>query len=270
MTDRIGSSVPEEAVTLPSGREMPLLGFGTWQITGEEAVRATTAALSAGYRHLDTAHVYENEGEVGRGIRDSGVRREDIFITTKIPPGRADQHRETLERSLELLGVDHVDLWLIHWSVDDEVHADLWRALQEARSDGLAGDIGVSNYSVPQLDRLAEVTGEMPAVNQIEWSPLLFEPDVLAAHRERGVVLEGYSGLRGGVLEHEAVVGLARQLGRTPAQVVIRWHLQHGVVVIPKSREPNRIRANVEVGSFALDPAEMAVLDALGAHAAPE
>ncbi|MBI2246248.1 MAG: aldo/keto reductase [Nocardioides sp.] len=243
---------------------MPLLGFGTWQITGEEAVRATTAALSAGYRHLDTAHVYENEGEVGRGIRDSGVRREDIFLTTKIPPGRADQHRETLERSLELLGVAHVDLWLIHWSVDDEVHADLWRALQQARSAGLARDIGVSNYSVRQLDRLAELTGEMPAVNQIEWSPLLFDQELLAAHRERGVVLEGYSGLRGGVLENETVVAIADRLGRTPAQVVIRWHLEHGVVVIPKSREPGRIRANADVASV-LDPADVAALDALGA-----
>lgn len=259
-----GPMVPADEVPLPSGRSMPLLGFGTWQITGGEAVRATAAALSAGYRHLDTAHVYDNEGEVGRGIRESGVPREDIFITTKIPPGRAGQHRETLERSLELLGTDHVDLWLIHWSIDDDVHADLWRALQQARSDGLARDIGVSNYSVRQLDRLADLTGELPSVNQIEWSPLLFDRSVLAAHRDRGVVLEGYSGLRGGVLEHETVVGIARKLGRTPAQVVIRWHLEHGVVVIPKSREPDRIRANADVGAFALDPSDLAALDALG------
>ncbi len=261
---RIGSTVPADEVPLPSGAGMPLLGFGTWQITGEEAVRATAAAVSAGYRHLDTAHVYENEGQVGRAIRESGVPREELFITTKIPPGRAGQHRETLARSLELLGTDHVDLWLIHWSIEDEVHADLWRALQQARSDGSARDIGVSNYSVRQLDRLAELTGEMPAVNQIEWSPLLFDREVLAAHRERGVVLEGYSGLRGGVLENETVVAIADRLGRTPAQVVIRWHLEHGVVVIPKSREPDRIRANADV-AFALDPADVAALDALGA-----
>lgn len=259
-----GSMVPTDEVSLLSGQAMPLLGFGTWQINGEEAVRATAAALSAGYRHLDTAHVYENEREVGRGIRESDVPREHIFITTKIPPRRADRHRETLEQSLELLGTSYVDLWLIHWTIEDEVHEDLWRALQQARQEGLVRDIGVSNYSVPQLDRLAEATGEMPAVNQIEWSPLLFDREVLEAHRERNVVLEGYSGLQGGVLEHDKVAEIARKHDRTAAQVVIRWHLEHGVVVIPKSRNAERIQANADVGSFELDPADVAALDGLG------
>lgn len=256
--------VPATDVPLPSGQAMPLLGFGTWQIAGDEAVRATSAALAAGYRHLDTAHVYENEAEVGRGIRESGVSRGDIFITTKIPPRRADQHRSTLEQSLELLGTDHLDLWLIHWSIEENVHEDLWRALQQARQEDLVRDIGVSNYSVQQLDRLADATGEMPAVNQIEWSPLFFDQEVLEAHRERGVVLEGYSGLRGGILEHDTVIEIARKLDRTPAQVVIRWHLEHGIVTIPKSRDPERVRSNADVGSFRLDPADVAALDALG------
>ena len=268
MTGSAGSStVPVDFVPLPNDQAMPLFGFGTWQITGDEAVQATLAALSSGYRHLDTAHVYGNEGEVGRGLRESGVPRSDVFITTKIPPRRSEQHRQTLEQSLELLGTDHINLWLIHWTIEDQVHADLWRAMQRAREEGLVRDIGVSNYSVQQLDRLAEETGEMPAVNQIEWSPLLFDREVLEAHRDRGVVLEGYSGLRGGILEHDTVVGIANRLERTPAQVVIQWHLAHGIVVIPKSRDAERIRSNADVGSFGLDADDVAALDALGVRA---
>ena len=268
MTGSAGNAtVPVDSVSLPNDQAMPLFGLGTWQVTGEEAVRATAAALAVGYRHLDTAHVYGNEGEVGRGLRESGVSRAEVFITTKIPPRHSEQHRVTLERSLELLGTDHVNLWLIHWTIEDQVHEDLWRAMQQARGEGLVRDIGVSNYSVQQLDRLAEATGEMPAVNQIEWSPLLFDRAVLDAHRDRGVVLEGYSGLRGGILEHDKVVEIARKLERTPAQVVIQWHLAHGIVVIPKSRDAERIRSNADVGSFALDPADVAALDELGVNA---
>ncbi len=243
---------------------MPLLGFGTWQITGREAVQATVAAFDAGYRHLDTATVYGNEGEVGQALRDTGVAREDVFITTKFPSSEAGQELETLNRSLDLLGTEYVDLWLIHWPRDDRAEVDIWRALIQAHDLGLARDIGVSNFGIDMVDELREKTGAAPAVNQIEWSPLLFDAAVLEEHRARGVVLEGYSALRGGTLDNPTIVGIAESTGRTPAQVIIRWHLQHGVVVIPKSRNPERIRSNADVAGFELSPDQMAALDLLG------
>lgn len=242
---------------------MPLLGFGTWQLEGEEAQHGTESALAAGYRHIDTATVYENEREVGTGLRSSGIPRESVFLTTKLPPHLAGKELQTLERSLELLGTDYVDLWLIHWAPDEGVGADIWHAFAEAVEQGLAHDIGVSNHEVVQIDELAAATGVGPAVNQIEWSPLLFDRASLEAHRERGVALEGYSGLRGGVLEDATVLEISQRLDRTPAQVVIRWHLQHGVLVIPKSRDPERIRANALVGDFELSHADVDALDAL-------
>ncbi len=257
--------VLDRTVALPSGRGMPLLGFGTWQITGDEATRATAWALEAGYRHLDTATVYRNEREVGAGFRGSGVPREDVFVTTKLPPNRAGAELETLQASLELLGTDYVDLWLIHWTPDEGVGLDLWTAFVQARAEGLARDIGVSNYSLAQRDQLSAASGVTPAVNQIEWSPLLFDPANLDGHRERGIVLEGYSALRGGTLDHRVIMEIAERVGRTPAQVIIRWHLQHGVVAIPKSRSRERIVSNADVGGFELAPQDMAALDALGA-----
>jgi len=243
---------------------MPLLGFGTWQITGQQARLASAWALEAGYRHLDTATVYRNEAEVGAGLADSGVAREDVFITTKCPPRNAGRELATLERSLELLGTDHVDLWLIHWPPDGSVGVGLWEALIGARSAGLARAVGVSNYSLAEIDELVSTTGVTPAVNQIEWSPLLFDLGQLEGHRERGIVLEGYSALRGGTLDHPVVNEIAARLGRTPAQVIIRWHLEHGVVVIPKSVVRERIVANADVGGFELSPQDTAALDALG------
>ena len=256
-------NIPSDAVTLESGR-MPLLGFGTWQLKGEAATTAVTAALEAGYRHLDTATVYGNEGEVGRGLRDSGVPREDVFLTTKCPPHQVGKERETLQRSLELLGTDHVDLWLVHWPAQGDDDVRLWKALVEARAAGLARDIGVSNFGVDLIDRLAAETGATPAVNQIEWSPLLFDRAVLEEHRARKVAVEGYSALRGGTLDHPTIRDIAERRERTPAQVIVRWHVQHGVVVIPKSGDPERIRANADVAGFFLSDDEMATLDALG------
>jgi 2,5-diketo-D-gluconate reductase A len=263
MTER-APQLPDDVVTLDSGGRMPLLGFGTWQITEQAAVTATAAALAAGYRHLDTATVYRNEGEVGRALRASGVAREDVFVTTKCPPHLGDQALDTLKRSLELLGTEYVDLWLVHWPAEQGAGVDLWRAFVAAREAGLARDIGVSNYDTAMIDEITSATGVKPAVNQIEWSPLLFDASVLDAHRERGVVLEGYSALRGGTLDHPTVVGIAERLGRTPAQVIIRWHLQHGVVVIPKSVNPERIRSNADVAGFELGAEDMGALDALG------
>lgn len=253
--------VPLESADLASGAAIPLLGFGTWQLSGASAQRATEAALAAGYRHLDTATMYDNEREVGAALRASGVPRDDIFVTTKLPPDRADAARAVLEQSLDALGIDTLDLWLIHWPPADSVGT--WRELMAARDAGLTRDIGVSNYDLGQLDELQRETGERPALNQIRWSPLLFDTTVAAGHAERGVVLEGYSALKGGTLEHPTITEIAGRAGRTPAQVIIRWHVQHGVVVIPKSADPARIAANAGVGDFELSAEDMAALDAL-------
>src|SRR3954470_463994 len=160
--------LPDDTVSLTQGARIPLLGFGTWQIKGSDAVRATSAALEAGYRHLDTATVYGNEREVGRALAESGVPRDDVFVTTKCPPNRAGQELDTLRRSLDLLQTDHVDLWLIHWPGDGSANQDLWRAFIEAREQGLAREIGVSNFEVALIDDITKATGAAPAVNQIE------------------------------------------------------------------------------------------------------
>jgi diketogulonate reductase-like aldo/keto reductase len=239
---------------------MPLLGFGTWQLTGSDALRATATALTTGYRHIDTATMYANEAEVGRALRDSGLDRSAVFVTTKLPPDRVDKPSETLADSLRQLQTDYVDLWLIHWPPNDD--GPVWNAFIEARESGLVRDIGVSNYSLAQIDALSR-SGVTPAVNQIKWSPLLYDDAVLAGHRERGVVLEGYSALRNGALENPQIGEIAERLGRTPAQVIIRWHLQHDTVVIPRSKDAGRIATNADVDGFTLSPDDMAVLDGL-------
>ena len=255
--------VPTDSAALPSGAGMPLLGFGTWQLHSEAAVSATAAALEAGYRHIDTAAVYDNEGEVGRALKESGVPRDDVFVTTKCPPNRAGRELDTLEESLDLLGIDHVDLWLIHWPTEGLDRPAMWRAFIEARDQGLACDIGVSNFDATMLDEVTVETGVQPAVHPIEWSPLLFDREVLDEHRSRGVVLEGYSALRKGAMDAAPIRRIAEDIGRTPAQVILRWHLQHGVVVIPKSATPERIRANLAIAAFSLTADEVARVDAL-------
>ena len=258
--------LPDQTLTLAGGAQIPLLGFGTWQIKGDDAVRATSSALEAGYRHLDTATVYGNEAEVGRALAESGVPRKDVFVTTKCPPDNAGKELDTLRRSLELLQLDHVDLWLIHWPGSGAVNVDMWRAFVEAREASLAREIGVSNFDTSLLDEVSQATGVTPAINQIRWSPLLFDATVLEEHRSRGVAVEGYSALRGGTLDHPGIVGIAERVGRTPAQVIIRWHLQHQVVVIPKSVSADRIRSNADVAGFSLSDEDMAALDALAAR----
>ncbi len=258
--------LPEDTVTLESGARMPLLGFGTWQIKGKQAVTATSTALEVGYRHLDTATVYSNESDVGKALRESGVARGDVFVTTKCPPNKAGQELDTLRRSLDSLDTEYVDLWLIHWPGGDRATLGVWRAFVEARESGLVRDIGVSNIGVEQIDTLTSDTGSAPAVNQIEWSPLLFDATVLKEHSARSIAVEGYSALRGGTLDHPTIRGVADRVGRAPAQVIIRWHLQHGIIVIPKSRNPERITSNADVGGFELSAADMTTLDALGAR----
>jgi diketogulonate reductase-like aldo/keto reductase len=255
----------EQAVTLTGKSQvvMPLVGFGTWQLRGERAYEAVRYALEVGYRHLDTATMYGNEAEVGRALRDSGVPRKDVFVTTKLPPGNAGRERATIQASLRALGTEHVDLWLIHWPPRERAGLTSWREFLAVREDGLARAVGVSNYDLDDLDLLAEATGEMPAVNQIPWSPRQHDPELLAGHRQREVVLEGYSPLKGSRLRDSTLTGIAQRYGVTPAQVVLRWHLEHQIPVIPKSARPERIAANFDLSGFALDADEVARIDAL-------
>jgi diketogulonate reductase-like aldo/keto reductase len=250
-------------VSVGDGHEMPLLGFGTWQLPGDQAYEPVRVALETGYRHLDTATMYRNEIEVGRALHDSGVARDEVFVTTKLPAERAARARETIEESLKALGIDQLDLWLVHWPPNGSARPQTWREFVAAREDGLTRAIGVSNYSVAQIDELAQATGVMPAVNQIPYSPALHDPSLLAAHRERGVVLEGYSPFRRSDLREPVFAEVAAAHGVTPTQVILRWHIQHEIVVIPKSATPDRIRANFDVFGFALTPEEMARMDAV-------
>jgi diketogulonate reductase-like aldo/keto reductase len=255
--------VAEQSVRLASGTPMPLLGLGTWQARGRGAVEAVRLALELGYRHVDTATAYGNEREVGRGIAESGVPREQVFVTTKLPPGRAGRERETIEESLDALGSGYVDLWLVHWPPRGDASPDVWARLLEVQADGLAREVGVSNYSVRQLDELERATGRMPAVNQVEWGPALHDRAVLDAHRERGVQLEGYSPLKTTNLRDAELRRIAGTHGVTPAQVVLRWHVEHEIVAIPKSTNADRIAENAAIFDFGLTPAEVERLDAL-------
>jgi 2,5-diketo-D-gluconate reductase A len=250
-------------VTLNNGLELPLVGFGTWQLRGQEAYDATRYALEIGYRHLDTATMYRNEAEVGQALRDSGVPRDEVFVTTKIPAERAGREPETIDASLRALGVDHVDLWLIHWPPGRGYSVPMWRQLIAARDAGKTRSIGVSNYSTPQLDEIIDATGEAPVVNQIPWSPPGHDPKRLAEHQERGVVLEGYSPLKGSNLRDPALREIATKHGVTVPQVILRWHLEHSIPVIPKSARKDRIESNFDIFGFTLDADEVANIDAL-------
>jgi 2,5-diketo-D-gluconate reductase A len=256
-------SVFAQAVSIGNGARMPLVGLGTWALRGRSGQAVIRRALDVGYRHLDTARVYRNEEEVGRGVRDSRIAREDVFITTKLPPDGAGRARETLSASLAALDTEYVDLWLIHWPPGGAASPETWRALVAARREGRARAIGVSNYSIAQIDELIETTGEAPAVNQVKWSPSLHDPDRLAAHRERGVILEGYSPFKSTSLRHPTLVEIANAHGVTQAQVVVRWHIQHEIVVIPKTAQLDRLGTNGDVKGFQLDTAEMARIDGM-------
>jgi diketogulonate reductase-like aldo/keto reductase len=242
---------------------MPLVGLGTWQMTGARCRAAVRSALEVGYRHIDTATMYRNEGEVGRAVRDSGVPREQVFITTKLPPGAAGRERRTLEGSLRALGMGYVDLWLVHWPPRGRALVSTWKELLAVRDQSLARAVGVSNYRTAQLDELTTATGEAPQVNQIPWAPSLYDDALLAEHRRRGVVLEGYSPFKNTDLRHPVLTEIAARHGVTPAQVVLRWHLDHEVVVIPKSATPERIATNFDVFGFSLSAEELRRIDSL-------
>jgi 2,5-diketo-D-gluconate reductase A len=250
-------------VMLASGAPMPVLGLGTWQLDHERAYRSVRAALDSGYRLIDTATMYGNEADIGRAIRDSAVPRRELFVTTKLPPERAGREEETITASLRALGLDRIDLWLVHWPPSDRMLVRTWERFLALRDAGLALAVGVSNHSMGQIDRLTEATGEAPAVHQVPWAPALFNPQLLVASRERGIVLEGYSPFKRTNLRHRTLVAIAQHHGKTPAQVVLRWHVQRDVIAIPKSATPSRIAENVEVFDFSLTPEEMQAIDQL-------
>jgi len=250
-------------VKLGGGLTMPMVGFGTWQLGGRRAYEAIRYALDVGYRHIDTATMYRNEHEVGQALGDSDLDRREVFITTKLPPGNAGRARATLSESLRALQTDYVDLWLIHWPPRRSASVPLWREFRTLRDEDLCRSIGVSNYSIAQIDELIAATGERPAVNQIPWSPSRYDPALLAAHADRGVAVEGYSPLNGTRLHDPVLAEIAARHQVTPARVVLRWHLEHGITVIPKSSNPDRIKSNFDLLSFSLTPAEVARLDHL-------
>jgi len=251
------------AVTLSGGPAMPLLGFGTFQIEDADAEPSVIHALEAGYRHIDTATGYGNEEGVGRGLRAAGLARDEVFITTKMPPDNVGRERETLEDSLTKMGLDHVDLWLVHWPPNKQATPEAWTEFIKAQSDGLATAIGVSNYSLDQIDELVSATGVTPAVNQIKWSPALHDPTVAAGLSERGVVLEGYSPFRASNLDDPTLVEIAKAHDANSAQVIIAWHIAHQYVVIPKSTQPERIVANAAGAKIELTHDEVSQIDAL-------
>jgi 2,5-diketo-D-gluconate reductase A len=238
-----------------------MVGFGTWQLRGHQAHDAILYALQAGCRHIDTATMYRNEAEVGRAVRDSGLAREEVFITTKLPPENAGRERATLEASLRALGTSYVDLWLVHWPPRSLV--PVWEAFAALRSEGLCRAVGVSNFSVAQVDEITRATGEKPVANQVPWSPSRHDERVLSAFRSRGVIVEGYSPLKGTRLRDPVLTSVAAAHGVTPAQVVLRWHLEHGIPVIPKSAHRDRIEANMAVTGFSLTPEEVTAIDRL-------
>lgn len=251
-------------VSLPSGGSMPLIGLGTWQMRGRTCYEAVRHSLDVGYRHIDTATMYGNEAEVGRALADSGLPRGDVFVTTKLPPRHVGRERQTIEASLRALGTDYVDLWLIHWPPGRRAGVATWREFVDVQKAGAARSIGVSNYSAVQIDELIDATGVAPEVDQIEWSPHLFDGRRWAELRERNVVLEGYSPFRASRLDDPVLVEIGSDHNVTSAQVIVRWHLGRGFVVIPKSARAERIDANFDVFGFSLDDDELARIDALG------
>jgi 2,5-diketo-D-gluconate reductase A len=242
---------------------MPMVGFGTWQLGGRRAYEAVRYALEVGYRHLDTATMYRNEHEVGQALSDSRLDRGEVFVTTKLQPGNAARARATLAESLRALGSSYVDLWLIHWPPRRQASVPLWREFLALRDEGLCRSVGVSNYSIAQIDELIAATGQRPAVNQIPWSPSQYDPGLLAAHADRGIAVEGYSPLKATRLRNPVLAEIAVRHQVTPAQVVLRWHLEHGITVIPKSAQPDRIKSNFDLFSFSLTSEDVTRLDHL-------
>jgi diketogulonate reductase-like aldo/keto reductase len=254
-------------VTLANGLAMPRLGFGVFQVPDEETSAAVTSALEAGYRSIDTAAVYGNERGVGRALAASGIPREELFVTTKLwndDQGYATTLR-AFDASLDRLGLEYTDLYLIHWPAPArDRYVDTYRALEKLLADGRTRAIGVSNFRPAHLERLDAETGAVPVLNQVELHPGLQQRELRATHEKFGIATEAWSPLaQGALLREEALAALAAKHGRSPAQIVLRWHLQSGNIVIPKSVTPARIRENIDVFGFALSEEDMAAVDAL-------
>lgn len=260
-------TVPVPTVTLNNGTRMPQLGFGVFQVPDAETTAAVTSALEAGYRSVDTAAIYGNEGGVGKALAASGIARDELFVTTKL--WNADQGYDAtlkaFDASLARLGLDYVDLYLIHWPTPArDLYRESWRAIEKLVTDGLVRTAGVSNFRPAHLRRLLDSASLVPAVNQIELHPGLQQTELRALHAELGIATEAWSPLaQGAVLGDATITGIAERHGKSPAQVVLRWHLQLGTIVIPKSVTPTRIRENIDVFDFSLTDEEMAAIAAL-------
>lgn len=259
-------TVPD--VTLNNGVAMPQLGFGVWQVADETAEKAVTIALNVGYRSIDTAKLYYNEEGVGRAIRASGLPREELFITTKLwnDEHAYDRALRAFDDSLTKLGLDYLDLYLIHWPVPDQgLYVEAWKALEAIYVSGRVRAIGVSNFTVRNLDLLLAETQTVPAVNQIELHPRLAQPELRAYHARHGIATEAWSPLGSGkgLLDDQILAVLAAKHGKSPAQVVLRWHIQLGNIAIPKSVTPARIAENIDIFDFELDADDMDAINAM-------
>lgn len=261
------SKVP--TIELNDGARIPQLGFGVYQIKPDETAAAVRAALDIGYRHIDTAEMYGNEREVAQGIRDAGLDRSEVFVTSKLNNGfhEPDAARRAFDATLKALGSDYVNLFLIHWPLPTLYGGDFvstWRVLEEFARDGRARSIGVSNFQVPHLERLATETDTVPAVNQVEVHPYFTNEKVRGYAREHGIAIEAWSPIAQGDVLGDAVINrIADGLGRTAAQVVLRWHIQRGDIVFPKTVNPDRMKSNFELFDFELDERAMEAISAL-------
>ena len=261
------SNVP--AIGLNDGVHIPQLGFGVFQIKPEKTAAAVKAALDMGYRHIDTAEMYGNEKEVGQGILDAGLDRTGVFITSKLNNGfhKPDDARRAFDRTLSLLNSDYVDLFLIHWPLPTLYDGDFvstWHVLEEFAADGRARSIGVSNFQPAHLDRLAKESVTVPAVNQVEVHPYFANEEVRAYGRKHGIATEAWSPIaQGKVLGDPVIERIANAVGKSPAQVVLRWHIQRGDIVFPKSVSPDRMKSNFELFDFELDGSDMKAISAL-------
>ncbi|PKQ27268.1 MAG: 2,5-diketo-D-gluconic acid reductase [Actinobacteria bacterium HGW-Actinobacteria-4] len=255
------------SITLNNGVSIPQIGYGVFQIPPDDAQRMTVAALAAGYRHIDTAAGYQNEEGVGRGVRDSGLPREDVFVTTKL--WNADQGYDNALRAFEAsrsrLALDYIDLYLIHFPVPQRrLYAETWRALEKLYADGMVRAIGVSNFKFPYLDRLLATADVVPAVHQIEVHPTYQQAELEALTRSHGIEIEAYSPLgRGADLESETITDIATRLDVTAAQVIIKWHLQRGRIVLPKSASVARLAVNLDTDGFELTEADLTAIETL-------
>ncbi len=263
----IRSSGP--TITLHDGTSIPQFGLGVFQVPVEDTARVVEDALGVGYRHIDTAQMYGNESGVGAGLKASGIARDDVYLTSKLNNGfhRPEDARRTFGESLDRLGIDRIDLFLIHWPLPTEYDGDFvstWRTLAEFVEDGRATSIGVSNFQPAHLDRIVEETGVVPVVNQVEVHPFFGNEAVRDANRRHGVVTEAWSPLAQGAIGDDAtIVEIATATGRTPSQVVLRWHVQRGDIVFPKTTRIERMRENIDVFDFELTDDQMAAIGAL-------